>query len=327
MHTSNSLGTHPHIVLFIRVNGDIIPSDLTEATLAGGSLSIAAAVFIAFLVVAEFKSFMALETESHMVVDRSPPGELLRVNFNISFPALSCEYATLDVSDAIGSKKLNLTKTVRKTVIDEVSLRRVGRSVEDFQRPEPKYDDAVVDFDDEDFDEEDFKQSLNEKTWNAHMKHYDVVVVNFFAPWCSWCQQLSPTWEAVTQAIHEKYPESDGRIRMAKVDCVANKKLCVEHQITAYPSIRIFIHGSDDVTNVMGQHMHLAYYGDRTMEALTRLAEQAAVAQGKPHHGITQASTVSQEGSGCNFQGMILAKKVPARFIFQPEHPAIPSIT
>lgn len=191
---------------------------------------------------------MALETESHMVVDRSPPGELLRVNFNISFPALSCEYATLDVSDAIGSKKLNLTKTVRKTVIDEVSLRRVGRSVEDIKRPEPKYDDAVVDFDDEDFDEEDFKQSLNEKTWDAHMKHYDVVVVNFFAPWCSWCQQLSPTWEAVTQAIHEKYPESDGRIRMAKVDCVANKKLCVEHQITAYPSIRIFIHGSDDVT-------------------------------------------------------------------------------
>ena len=38
-----------------------------------------------------------------MVVDRSAPDELLRINFNISFPALSCEFATLDVSDALGT--------------------------------------------------------------------------------------------------------------------------------------------------------------------------------------------------------------------------------
>ncbi len=38
-----------------------------------------------------------------MIVDRSAQGELLRINFNISFPALSCEFATLDVSDALGT--------------------------------------------------------------------------------------------------------------------------------------------------------------------------------------------------------------------------------
>lgn len=43
------------------------------------------------------------------------------------------------------------------------------------------------------------------------------VVVNFYAPWCPWCQRLEPTWEAVTQEAHTKYPDSDGRIRFAKV--------------------------------------------------------------------------------------------------------------
>lgn len=37
------------------------------------------------------------------MVDRSAQGELLRINFNISFPSLSCEFATLDVSDALGT--------------------------------------------------------------------------------------------------------------------------------------------------------------------------------------------------------------------------------
>ncbi len=37
------------------------------------------------------------------MVDRSAQGELLRINFNISYPSLSCEFATLDVSDALGT--------------------------------------------------------------------------------------------------------------------------------------------------------------------------------------------------------------------------------
>jgi len=42
-------------------------------------------------------------------VDRSRHGELLRINFNMSFPALSCEFATLDVSDALGTVSFALT--------------------------------------------------------------------------------------------------------------------------------------------------------------------------------------------------------------------------
>ena len=65
------------------------------------------------------------------------------------------------------------------------------------------------------------------------------------------------------------------------------------------------------MVDAVGRHNHLAYYGDRTTEALTQLADQAAEAHGKkPHlHGIQNANAINQKGSGCNFSGMLLVKK------------------
>lgn len=58
----------------------------------------------------------------------------------LSFPALSCEFATLDVSDALGTKRMNLTKTLRKTPID-LNLDHHGAAYEDNHKVQPKYDD------------------------------------------------------------------------------------------------------------------------------------------------------------------------------------------
>lgn len=117
-----------------------------------------------------------------MVVDRSSHGELLRINFNLSFPALSCEFATLDISDAMGMKRLNLTKTVVKAPIQGDSLLHAGEGKEDVKRQFPMYDDEenhpgfhYVDAD--------FATPLTSETWDDHMRNYDIIVVNFFAPW------------------------------------------------------------------------------------------------------------------------------------------------
>lgn len=93
----------------------------------------------------------------------------------------------------------------------------------------------------------DIATPLSGATFDATLAAYEVVVVNFFAPWCSWCQRLAPTWEAVTEAVHAKYPDAERRIRFAKVDCVAQAPLCRQHFISAFPSIRIFHKGSDEV--------------------------------------------------------------------------------
>ena len=51
----------------------------------------------------EGTAFLTPNTESIMVVDKSAHGDLLRVNFNVSFPALPCEFASLDISDSLGT--------------------------------------------------------------------------------------------------------------------------------------------------------------------------------------------------------------------------------
>ena len=34
-------------------------------------------------------------------------------------------------------------------------------------------------------------------------------------------------------------------VRMAKVDCEANRQLCMEHMIRAYPTIQTYTHGDN----------------------------------------------------------------------------------
>ena len=92
--------------------------DLTEGTLAGAGLSAVAAVGILALLVMEFRSFRTPDHLSSIVVDRSPE-QLMKVKFNVSFPSMPCEFATVDASDNLGSRRINLEKTVRKVPIDK----------------------------------------------------------------------------------------------------------------------------------------------------------------------------------------------------------------
>lgn len=68
------------------------------------------------------------------------------------------------------------------------------------------------------WDHIDLSQPIDHNTFVQTLNRYPIVIINFYAPWCHWCQRLEPAWEAATKAVHEKYPEAtDGRIRFAKV--------------------------------------------------------------------------------------------------------------
>eukprot|EP00210_Caulerpa_lentillifera_P006618 g6323.t1 len=243
-----------------------------------------------------------------MVVDRSRPGELLRINFNLSFPALSCEFATVDVSDALGTKKMNLTKTLRKTPID-FDLRKVGATLDHKNKPEPKYDEWEYGYNDVDV-----MQPINTKNFEHVVNHYPIVVVNFYAPWCPWCQRLEPSWDAAMKDIHDKYPESDGRIRLAKVDCTVDTDLCRKHQIGGFPSIRVYRKGKDDIY-IESRHFHESYVGDRTKEAIEKFAESLIPSAGMPHVHHPETQKLSTH-AGCNLAGFVLVKKVPGTLHF-----------
>ncbi|KAL6999229.1 Protein disulfide-isomerase 5-4 [Sarracenia purpurea var. burkii] len=229
-----------------------IPRDLTEASLSGAGLSIIAAFSIIFLFGMELNNYLTVSTSTSVVVDKSSDGEFLSIDFNISFPALSCEFASVDVSDVLGTNRLNITKTIHKYPIDS-NLKPSGSEF----HPGPissdiKHDDEV----DEEYAEGSI--SLGDRNFDRIRHNHPILVVNFYAPWCYWSNRLKPSWEKAAKIIRERFcqksdtklifrydPAVDGRILLGKVDCTEEIDLCRRHHIQGYPSIRIFRKGSD----------------------------------------------------------------------------------
>ncbi|KAG0474095.1 hypothetical protein HPP92_015952 [Vanilla planifolia] len=154
-----------------------IPRDLTEASLSGAGLSIIAALSMVFLFGMELNDYMTVSTSTSVVVDRSPDGEFLRIDFNLSFPSLSCEFASVDVSDILGTNRLNITKTVRKFSIDP-NLRPTGS--EFHPGPIPMVSKHGDDFEEV---EGDGSVSVTLASFDQYSHQYDIFVVNFYAPW------------------------------------------------------------------------------------------------------------------------------------------------
>ncbi|XP_031105637.1 protein disulfide isomerase-like 5-4 [Ipomoea triloba] len=295
-----------------------IPRDLTEASLSGAGLSIIAALCMVFLFGMELNNYMTVSTTTSIVVDKSSDGDFLRIDFNLSFPALSCEFASVDVIDVLGTNRLNITKTVRKYSIDS-NLRHTGSEFQSGAIVAVKHDEEV----DEEYGEGAI--SLNGRTFDRIVHEYPILVVNFYAPWCYWSNRLKPSWEKAAKIIKERYdPEMDGRILLGKVDCTEEVDLCKRNHIQGYPSIRIFRKGSD-LKEDHGHHEHESYYGDRDTESLVKTMEelvapislesQRVASDGKSNKLANGTKRPAPATGGCRIEGFVRVKKVPGNLV------------
>ncbi|GAV60656.1 Thioredoxin domain-containing protein/COPIIcoated_ERV domain-containing protein/ERGIC_N domain-containing protein [Cephalotus follicularis] len=296
-----------------------IPRDLTEASLSGAGLSIVAALFMMFLFGMELNNYLTISTSTSVIVDKSSDGDFLRMDFNVSFPALSCEFASVDVSDVLGTNRLNITKTIRKFSID-ADLKPTGSEFHSGPVSHAiKHGDEV--------DEESVEGSvpLTSQNFDKFAHHFPILVVNFYAPWCYWSNRLKPSWEKAANIIRERYDtEVDGRILLGKVDCTAEAELCRRNHIQGYPSIRIFRKGSD-VRDDHGHHDHESYYGDRDTDSLVKTMEgliapipvesQKLALENESDNKTDIAKRPAPRTGGCRIEGYVRVKKVPGNLI------------
>ena len=42
---------------------------------------------------------------------------------------------------------------------------------------------------------------LHESDFVGYLQEHKFTFVNFYAPWCIWCQRLEPTWEAFAEEV------------------------------------------------------------------------------------------------------------------------------
>ena len=318
-----------------------IPKDMTEGTIPGSVISIVASVVIGMLLVSEISTYLTPRFNSRVVVDRTLDGDLMRINFNVSFPALSCEFASVDVGDAIGLNRYNLTKTVFKRPIDS-SLNPLGpiqwergekqKPVEHADATQHDRAKALVQHHTDeraknasDGDQPEPVLELTASTFETARKESAVLFVNFYAPWCPWSRRLDPVWKASAIEIHRKYPNAmTDRVRVAEVDCTEHEALCAKQHVQGYPSVRVYSERTD-FAKIGLEHDHASYHGDRTVEAITKFAT-ALLPEWKPTDQKdepaaieTRASRDSRrrdvvkkiDGPGCSVTGFVLVRKIP----------------
>lgn len=75
--------------------------------------------------------------------------------------------------------------------------------------------------------------------FDTEIKKHDIILVEFYAPWCGHCKALAPKYEEAATSLKSNDPP----IHLAKIDCDAEKDLCQRFNVGGYPTLKIFRNG------------------------------------------------------------------------------------
>ncbi|XP_048828791.1 protein disulfide-isomerase A3-like [Brienomyrus brachyistius] len=103
---------------------------------------------------------------------------------------------------------------------------------------------------------------FTDNDFESKISDHELILVEFFAPWCGHCKRLAPEYEAAATRLK-------GIVPLAKVDCTASSNVCGKYGVSGYPTLKIFRDGEDSG----------AYDGPRTADGIvSHLKKQAGPA-------------------------------------------------
>lgn len=284
-----------------------VPRDLTEATSLGAAMSICAMMLMAILFFAETLAFAKSRITTEIALDDNTDPQL-QLNFNITMLDLHCDYVSVDVWDVLGTNKQNVTKNIEKWQVDEFGMRRAfsGRNRELREVHTEEHEETLEEL------HEDGVHAIElvDNTFTSYVQSNELVFVNFYAPWCVWCQRLHPTWEKFAEEVEKLHMP----VKVVNVDCMANINLCRRERVQAFPFLVLFQDGK----------MTVQYKMDRTVAALVSFTKRRLEISDKFKNWENNSEsnpTKAQrelyhkpENPGCQVSGTLMVNRVPGNF-------------
>lgn len=276
-------------------------------------MSICALLIMSILFLSETAAFARTRIATSIAVDEDVSPQI-RLNFNITLLDLHCDYVSIDVWDALGTNRQNVTKNVDKWQLDEYGKKRLfaGRNREHRELEHEVHEESMEEI----VGGGSAVVELTSDNFEAFLEQHEMAFVDLFAPWCVWCQRLAPTWEKFGQEVKK----AGMPIGVGKVDCVAQADLCREQKVMAFPTLRWY-HS--------GEAVQPDYKMDRTVASLTAFAKRKLEMDEKFKEWDSKTEDKDDderekkrmlyqqhrpEHPGCMVSGHLMVNRVPGNF-------------
>lgn len=104
---------------------------------------------------------------------------------------------------------------------------------------------------------------LNSGNYHQVKESTDILLINFYANWCRFSQQLKPIFEKAAELVADEHLDT---VALARVDCEAEKSLCANpFHVTKYPTLMLVR---------FGEVARREYRGKRSADALVEYVKE-----------------------------------------------------
>ncbi|PSS19219.1 Endoplasmic reticulum-Golgi intermediate compartment protein, partial [Actinidia chinensis var. chinensis] len=115
-----------------------VNEDFYSRTLSGGVITLVSSIVILLLFFSELRLYVHNTAETTLIVDTSR-GETLRINFDVTFPAIPCSLLSLDAMDISGEQHRDIRHDIFKKRIDShgnvIDVRQEGIGAPQIEKP------------------------------------------------------------------------------------------------------------------------------------------------------------------------------------------------
>ncbi|KAL6462893.1 hypothetical protein MHYP_G00293150 [Metynnis hypsauchen] len=143
---------------------------------------------------------------------------------------------------------------------------------------------------------------LTKDNFDDVVDNADIILVEFYAPWCGHCKRLAPEYEKAAKELSNCTPP----IPLAKVDATVENDIASRFGVTGYPTLKIFRKGKD-----------FEYNGPREKFGIVDYMSEQAGPPSKQVQALKQIQELLKDGDDALIVGVFSSEEDSGYEVYQ----------